>query len=84
MFTTAAIVGGIAGALYLGFKIYQNWPRVNSVSDLQDIFKNYNSVDDLKVAFEDAKAKVDIFKTNLEAEIKSAEDKVTALKTLLD
>jgi hypothetical protein len=82
MLTISAIIAVLALG-YAGYKIYENWPRVNSVSDLQTIFKDYNSVDDLKVAFDDAKKKVDDFKAGVEAEIKTTEDKVAALKSLV-
>lgn len=82
MYTIAGIIAAVF-VVYAGYKIYQNWPKVNSVSDLEAIFKNYNSVDDIKTAYDKALQNANDFKAKIEAEVKAIEDKAAALKALI-
>jgi hypothetical protein len=82
MYTIAGIIAAVL-VVYAGYKIYQNWPKANSVSDLAAIFKNYNSVDDIKTAYDKAIQNANDFKAKIEAEVKAIEDKAAALKALI-
>ncbi len=55
---------------YASWYVGRNWVKLNSVSDIQ-------------AAYTAAVAKAESAKANVEAEIKSAEDKAAALKALV-
>lgn len=63
-------IAGAVGLLLIGWYLGKNWVKYNSVSDIENVYK-------------DAASKLEALKTSVATEAKAAEDKAASLKALL-